>query len=57
MSDLTQVLRAIEARAPHAAAQRLPLVSDELRRLAAGKMAKEAPGKTLEATWPCWPRA
>jgi RNA polymerase sigma factor (TIGR02999 family) len=50
MSDVTRILSAIEAGDPHAAEQLLPLVYDELRRLAAQKMAQEAPGQTLEAT-------
>jgi RNA polymerase sigma factor (TIGR02999 family) len=50
MSDVTQVLYAIEQGDPHAAAQLLPLVYDELRRLAAAKLAQEKPGQTLEAT-------
>ena len=50
MSDLTQLLDAIDAGDPKAADQLLPLVYDELRRLAASKMAKEKPGQTLQAT-------
>src|SRR5262245_44270855 len=50
MSDVTQILSAIEAGDPHAAEQLLPLVYDELRKLAAQKMAKEKPGQTLQAT-------
>ena len=50
MSDVTQILSAIEQGDPHAAEQLLPLVYDELRRLAAAKLAKEQPGQTLEAT-------
>src|SRR6266566_555849 len=50
MSDLTQLLNAIEAGDPHAAAQLLPLVYDELRKLAAARMSAEAPGHTLDAT-------
>jgi RNA polymerase sigma factor (TIGR02999 family) len=50
MSDVTRILSAIEQGDPHAAAQLLPLVYDELRRLAAQKLAHEAPGQTLEAT-------
>ena len=50
MSDVTRILSAIEAGDPHAAAQLLPLVYDELRKLAAGHMANEAPDHTLEAT-------
>src|SRR5438132_182038 len=50
MSDVTQILNAIEQGDPHAAEQLLPLVYDELRKLAAHKMAQEAPGQTLQAT-------
>ena len=50
MSDVTQVLQAASAGDPRAAAELLPLVYDELRRLAAQKMAREAPGQTLQAT-------
>lgn len=50
MSDVTQILSAIEAGDPHAAEQLLPLVYDELRKLAARKMAQEKPGQTLQAT-------
>jgi RNA polymerase sigma factor (TIGR02999 family) len=50
MSDVTQILSAIEQGDPHAAAQLLPLVYDELRRLAAAKLAQEKPGQTLQAT-------
>ncbi len=50
MVDVTQILRDIEHGDPHAAAQLLPLVYDELRRLAAEMMAQERPGQTLEAT-------
>ena len=50
MNDVTQILNAIEQGDPHAAAQLLPLVYDELRRLAAHKLAAEAPGQTLQAT-------
>jgi RNA polymerase sigma factor (TIGR02999 family) len=50
MSDVTRILSAIEHGDPQAAAQLLPLVYDELRRLAAQRMAHEAPGQTLEAT-------
>ncbi len=47
MKDVTQLLNAIEAGDPQAAAQLLPLVYDELRRLAAAQMARERPGQTL----------
>jgi RNA polymerase sigma factor (TIGR02999 family) len=50
MSDVTQILNAIEHGDPKAAEQLLPLVYDELRRLAAQKLAQEKPGQTLEAT-------
>ena len=50
MSELTRILSAIDAGDPHAAGQLLPLVYDELRKLAAGYMANEAPGQTLDAT-------
>ena len=50
MSDVTHILNAIEQGDPHAAAQLLPLVYDELRRLAAQRLAQEKPGQTLQAT-------
>lgn len=50
MSEVTQILCAIEQGNPQAAEQLLPLVYDELRRLAAEKMAKEKPGQTFQAT-------
>jgi RNA polymerase sigma factor (TIGR02999 family) len=50
MDDASQLLNAIESGDPHAAAQLLPLVYDELRRLAATKLAHEKPGQTLDAT-------
>ena len=50
MSDVTRILSAIEQGDPHAAEQLLPLVYDELRKLAAQKMAEEKPGQTLQAT-------
>jgi RNA polymerase sigma factor (TIGR02999 family) len=50
MSEVTRVLSAIEQGDPHAAEQLLPLVYEELRRLAAQKLAQEKPGQTLEAT-------
>jgi RNA polymerase sigma factor (TIGR02999 family) len=50
MSDVTRILSAIEQGDPQAAEQLLPLVYDELRRMAAGHMAQESPGQTLEAT-------
>jgi RNA polymerase sigma factor (TIGR02999 family) len=50
MADLTQILNAIDRGDPHCAEQLLPLVYDELRKLAAEKMAQEQPGQTLQAT-------
>jgi RNA polymerase sigma factor (TIGR02999 family) len=50
MSEVTRILCAIEQGDQHAAEQLLPLVYDELRRLAARKLAHEKPGQTLEAT-------
>jgi RNA polymerase sigma factor (TIGR02999 family) len=50
MSDVTRILSAIEQGDPHAAEQLLPLVYDELRKLAAQKIAREKPGQTLDAT-------
>ena len=50
MSDVTRILSAVEQGDPHAAAQLLPLVYDELRKLAAAKLADERPGQTLQAT-------
>src|SRR5262245_47003758 len=50
MSDVTRILEAIDAGDTHAASELLPLVYDELRRLAAAQMAGEKPGHTLDAT-------
>jgi RNA polymerase sigma factor (TIGR02999 family) len=50
MNDVTAILSAIEQGDPSAAEQLLPLVYDELRRLAAQRMAQEKPGQTLQAT-------
>src|SRR5262245_42425876 len=50
MSDVTQILGAIEQGDPGASEQLLPLVYDELRRLAAQKLAREEPGQTLQPT-------
>jgi RNA polymerase sigma factor (TIGR02999 family) len=50
MSEVTRILSAIEQGDPSAAEQLLPLVYDELRRLAADKLAQERPGQTLDAT-------
>jgi RNA polymerase sigma factor (TIGR02999 family) len=48
-SEVTRILSAIEGGDPHAAEQLLPLVYDELRKLAAQKLAQEKPGQTLQA--------
>jgi RNA polymerase sigma factor (TIGR02999 family) len=50
MHEITQILNAIDQGDPHAAEQLLPLVYDELRKLAAQKLAQEKPGQTLQAT-------
>src|ERR1700680_4564943 len=50
MTDVTRILSAIERGDPHAASQLLPLVYDELRRLAAQKLAHEKRGQTLQPT-------
>jgi RNA polymerase sigma factor (TIGR02999 family) len=50
MSEVTRILSAIEQGDPHAAEQLLPLVYDELRKLAAQRLAQEKPGQTLQAT-------
>jgi RNA polymerase sigma factor (TIGR02999 family) len=50
MSDVTRILSQIESGDPSAAGQLLPLVYDELRKLAAAKLAHEKPGQTLQAT-------
>jgi RNA polymerase sigma factor (TIGR02999 family) len=50
MNDVTQILSAIEQGDPQAAEQLLPLIYDELRKLAAQKLAQEKPGQTLNAT-------
>jgi RNA polymerase sigma factor (TIGR02999 family) len=50
MNEMTRILSAIDQGDPHAAAQLLPLVYDELRQLAAQRLAHEAPGQTLQAT-------
>ncbi len=50
MTDVTRILSALEHGDPHAAEQLLPLVYDELRKLAAHKLAHERPGQTLQAT-------
>jgi len=48
MTDVTRILSAVEQGDPHAAAQLLPLVYDELRNLAAARLAREKPGHTLD---------
>ena len=50
MTEVTQILAAIEQGNPQVAEQLLPLVYKELRRLAAQKLSREAPGQTLEPT-------
>jgi RNA polymerase sigma factor (TIGR02999 family) len=50
MPDVTQLLNAIERGEPQAASQLLPVVYEELRRLAAQKLSREKPGQTLDAT-------
>src|SRR6185503_13523051 len=50
MADVTQILNAIEQGDPKAAAELLPLVYDELRKLAAARLAAEKPGQTLQPT-------
>jgi RNA polymerase sigma factor (TIGR02999 family) len=50
VSDATEILEAIERGEPQAAQQLLPLVYDELRRLAAARLASEKPGQSLQAT-------
>jgi RNA polymerase sigma factor (TIGR02999 family) len=50
MTDVTRILSAIEQGDPSAAEQLLPLVYDELRKLAARQLAREAPGQTLQPT-------
>ena len=50
MGEVTRILDAIAAGDPHAARQFLPLVYDELRKLAAQKLSREKPGQTLDAT-------
>jgi RNA polymerase sigma factor (TIGR02999 family) len=50
MCDVTRILSAVEQGDPHAAEQLLPLVYDELRKLAAARLAAEKPGQTLDAT-------
>src|SRR5262249_9609902 len=50
MSEVTHILSAMEQGEPHAAERLLPLVYEELRKLAAQKLAQEKPGQTLQAT-------
>ncbi len=50
MNDVTHILSAIEQGDPRAAEELLPLVYDELRKLAAQRLAREKPGQTLQAT-------
>jgi len=50
LADVTQILSQIESGDPSAAEQLLPLVYDELRKLAAARLAEEKPGQTLQAT-------
>ena len=50
MSEVTRILSAIEQGDPHAPEQLLPLVYEELRKLAAQRLAQEKPGQTLQAT-------
>src|SRR3954453_12130898 len=50
MNDVTHILSAIEQGDPRAPEQLLPLVYDELRKLAAQRLARESPGQTLQAT-------
>jgi RNA polymerase sigma factor (TIGR02999 family) len=50
MSEVTRILSAVNQGDPHAASQLLPLVYDELRKLAAQKLARETPGQTLQPT-------
>jgi RNA polymerase sigma factor (TIGR02999 family) len=50
MNEVTRILSAAEQGDPHAAKQLLPLVYDELRKLAAQRLAQEKPGQTLQAT-------
>ena len=50
MNEVTRILNAVEQGDRHAAEQLLPLIYDELRKLAAQKLAQEKPGQTLEAT-------
>jgi hypothetical protein len=51
MSDVSRILQAIDEGDAHAAEQLLPLVYDELRKLAAHKLAQETPGQTHQASY------
>src|SRR6516225_4597263 len=50
VNDVTRLLEAVDQGDPKAAADLLPLVYDELRRMAAARMVRESPGQTLQAT-------
>jgi hypothetical protein len=50
ISDVTRIISAIEQGEPRASAELLPLVHDEVRRLAAASLAQEKPGQTHQAT-------
>ena len=50
MSDVTRILDRVQQGDPKAADELLPLVYEELRKLAAAKMAQQSPGQTLQAT-------
>jgi RNA polymerase sigma factor (TIGR02999 family) len=50
VSDVTRILQSIDQGDPRAAEELLPLVYEELRKLAAARMARESPGQTLQAT-------
>ncbi len=50
MTDVSQLLNALSQGDPHAASRLLPLVYDELRKLAAQRLAQEQPGQTLQPT-------
>src|SRR5436190_18241262 len=50
MSEVTRILSAIDEGVPHAAEQLLPLVYEELRKLAVQRLSREKPGQTLQAT-------
>src|SRR5262245_2712246 len=50
MGEVTRILSAIQGGDPRAAEQQLPLIYDELRKLATQRLAQEAPGQTLQAT-------